>query len=214
MKGLKMVLVAVLFFVFGAGTSVYFVSNVKANREAYKRKPAEKQQGDEEYRLVLKLKEIEFDLSGLEDVRNFHIAIYDCKGNIWPENEIIKKAWPDYRSALTAIMEEGLKQQGLRIVSDAFDESGKPIISDSLKLTICAVKEGPSGAIAGSVELSLRGAFVNYETKKFVSADRWHKAQAFMVNEAEAASRLDGITRGLMSDFIKDYRKANPENEQ
>ena len=216
MKELKIIVVAILFFILGSGTSVYFVSNVKANKEAYRQRIVKRQQEQKEQderRLVLKLKEIEFDLSGLESVDDFHVSISDCQGNFWPENEIIRRVWPAYKNILTTILEGGLKQQGLRIVSDAFDENGEPIISDSLNLAICAVREEPSGTIAGSLELSLRGTFVNYETKKFVNADRWDKMQAFMVKETDAAKRLEEITRGLMDDFIKDYIKANPRKK-
>ena len=210
MRELKIILIAILFFILGSGTSVYFVSNVKANKRAYSQRSAEKQREQKEqddYRLVLKLKEIEFDFSGLEGVNTFHVSIYDN------ENEVISKAWPAYKDTLTAILEGGLKKQGLRIVSDAFDENGVPIIPDFLKLAISALRDKPSGTIAGSVKLYLNGAFVNYQTKKFVSADRWNKSQAFMVKETEAAKHLEKITRGLMDDFMKDYIKANPKKK-
>lgn len=194
MKGLKTFLIAILFFVWGAGSGVYFTSNVRANKKE-----------KDGYRLVLKLKEIEFDDSGLEGVDDFNVSIFDT------ENEVIRKVWPAYKDTLTAILEEGLKKQNLRIVSEAFDESGKPIIPDFLKLKIDAVRDEASGFIVGSVNLYLNGVFVNHETKKFVNADRWHKSQAFMAGETEASKSLEGITRGLMDEFMKDYSASQRE---
>ena len=74
MKELKIIVVAILFFILGSGTSVYFVSNVKANKEAYRQRIVKRQQEQKEQderRLVLKPKDTEFDLSGLESVDDF-----------------------------------------------------------------------------------------------------------------------------------------------
>ena len=205
MKNLKIIIIAVLFFILGSGTSAIFVSNVlkmKSYRlmKGYSQRSVEKQQEEGQNKLVIALKKIEFDFSGLEGVDAFHVSIFDN------ENEIICKVWPAYKDTLTAILEDGLKNAGLRIVHDATEP-----IPDFLRLTISAVRDEPSHTIAGSVELYLNGAFVNHETKKFISADRWDKTQAFMVKESEAAEHLEKITRGLMNDFIEDYIKANPK---
>jgi hypothetical protein len=210
MKKLKIILIAVLFFVLGSGTSAIFVSNVlnmKSHRlmKGYSQRSAEKQQEEGQNKPAITLKNIEFDSTGLEGVDTFLASVYG--------DENISKVWPDYQNKLKAILDGGLNKQGLRIVSDAFDENGVPIIPDFLKLTISAVRDEPSQTIAGSVEIYLSGVFVNYQTKKFVSADRWDKTQAFMIKETEAAEHLEKITRGLMNDFIKDYVKANPKKE-
>ena len=110
---------------------------------------------------------------------------------------------------MTEILEDGLEKQGLFILHEGLEP-----IPNFLTLTISAVREEPSQTIAGSVELYLTNTlFIDYQTKKFVSADRWGKTQAFMVKETEAAGHLEEITRSLMNDFIKDYRKANPKKE-
>lgn len=206
MKKLKVIIIAVLFFVLGAGTSVYFVSNVKANKQKYRQYREAKQQKQEEKdknTLVLDRKKIEFDLTGLEGVDAFHASVY--------ENGIISKVWPNYQNKLKAILDGGLNKQGLRIVSNILDANGVPIIPDFIRLGINVVRDEPSRTIAGTIELSLNGVFMDYEGKRFVSADRWTKAQAFMVKETDVPEHLEKITRGLMNDFIKDYRKANPK---
>lgn len=50
MKDLKIIIIAVLFFVLGAGASVYFVSNVKENKKAYSQRRAEKEREEQEKR--------------------------------------------------------------------------------------------------------------------------------------------------------------------
>ncbi len=210
MKKPKIFIVAVLFFVLGSGTSAIFVSNVlnmKLHRlmKRYSQSSAEKQQEEGQNKLVITLKNMEFDSTGLEGADAFLASVYG--------DENISKAWPDYQNKLKAILDGGLNKQGLSIVSDAFDANGVSIIPNFLKLTISAVQKELSQTIAGSVELYLNGVFVNYQTKKFVSADRWAKTQAFMVKETETAEHLEKITRGLMNDFIKDYIKANPKKE-
>ncbi len=213
MKEFKIILIAVLFFVLGAGTSVYFVSNVKANKQKYRQYREAKQQKQEEKdknTLVLDRKKIEFDLTGLGGVNTFSTAVYE-NGMVRYEDGIIFKAWPDYRDKLTVIIEDGLKKEGLRIVSDAFDENGVPIIPDFISLDINVVRDEPSRTIAGTIELYLNGVFMDYEGKRFVSAKRWDKAQAFMVKETEVPEYIEKVTQSMMNDFIKDYVKANPK---
>ena len=205
MKKLKIILIAVLFFVLGSGTSAIFVSNVlnmKSYRlmKGYSQRSAEKQDEQDQGRLEIAPKEIEIDDSGLQGVNAFNTSVY--------ENEIIGKVWPDYHDKLTAIIEDGLKKEGLHIVHKLSDA-----IPDFISLAINVVRDEPSRTIAGSIELYLNGAFIDHRTRKIVSADRWSEAQAFMVKETEAAEHLEKITRSLMNDFIKDYRKANPKNE-
>ncbi len=207
MKELKIITVAVLFFVLGAGTSVYFVSNVKANKQKYRQYREAKQQKQDKNKLVLDRKEIKFDLTGLEGVDAFHASV--------DENGIISKAWPDYRNKLKAILDGGLNKQGLRIVSKIsdLDANGVPIIPDFISLGINVVRDEPSQTIAGTIELSLNGVLMDYEGKRFVSADRWNKTQAFMVKETEAAQYIEKVTQSMMNDFINDYVKANPEKK-
>lgn len=205
MKNLKIIIIAFLFFILGSGTSAIFVSNVlkmKSYRlmKGYSQRSAEKQDEQDQGRLEIAPKETEIDDSGLEGVDAFHAFVN--------ENEVIRNVWPAYKDRLTAILEDGLKKQGLRIVHGLNEP-----ISDFLAMTISVMRDEPSGAIAGSVKLYLNGAFIDHKTRKIVSADRWSEAQAFMVKETEVAEHLEEITRGLMNDFIEDYIKANPEKE-
>ena len=184
MQKLKIIATGILFFIFGSGTSVYFVSNVQANKFKHK--------------LLLDRAKIQFDPSGLSGVNAFHAYIN--------ENEVIAKAWPGYKDKLTPILQEGLKKEGLRIVQGA-DEP----IPDFLALTFNAVRDEASGTIAGSAELSLNGVFMDFDGKRYVPADRWDKTQAFMAKEAEAPEYLERIARSMIDDFLKDYAAANPK---